>query len=187
MNIDAIATEHLISYHHFFKTAVTLKPRLVSKDVLHSRKKCEVLLHTSLHTSVDLSLFHGSVKFNHKKCGVFFIPHSMCTITTHLCHYKLSYCLPTCLSYSPFECLPACRSDWLSLCLWSVPLVVCLCVFLFVCLPVAYLPVCLSVCFSACISTSVCLPVFASSYLSFCEFVFLYVCPPACLLFVYFW
>src|SRR6218665_1533354 len=124
-----------------------------------------------------------------KNCGVFYSTLGVYLITTHfLCHYKLSHCLPTCLSYSPFECLPACRSDCLSHCLWSVPMVACLCVFLFVCLPVVFLPVCLpvclSVCSSACLSASLCLPVFASSCPPFSQFVSLFVCPPACLLFV---
>src|SRR6218665_4021830 len=79
----------------------------------------------SYHSSTEVwSLSIKSVEF--------FIPHSVCTITTHfLCHYRLSHCLPTCLSYSPFECLSACRSDCLSHCLWSFPLVACLCAFLF--------------------------------------------------------
>src|SRR6218665_3690885 len=122
--------------------------RRVRTRHVHSREKCGVLLHTSLHTSVELSLFHRSVEFIHKKCAVFFIPHSVCTITTHfLCHYKLSHCLPTCLSYSPLECLSACRSDCLSHCLWSFPLVACLCVFL----SVVFLPICLSACPYACL------------------------------------
>lgn len=119
----------------------------------------------------------------------FFIPHSVCTITTHfLCHYKLSHCLPTCLSYSPFECLSACRSDCLSHCLWSFPLVACLCVFLFVCLSVVFLPVYLSACPHACLFVplhvylplSVCpsllLPVCLSVSLSSCMFSRLHVC-----------
>lgn len=113
----------------------------------------------------------------------------MCTITTHfLCHYKLSHCLPTCLSYSPFECLSACRSDCLSHCLWSFPLVACLCVFLFVCLSVVFLPVYLSACPHACLFVplhvylplSVCpsllLPVCLSVSLSSCMFSRLHVC-----------
>src|SRR6218665_2842058 len=104
---------------------------------------------------------------------MFFIPHSVCTITTHfLCHYRLSHCLPTCLSYSPFECLSACRYDCLSHCLWSFHVVACLCVFLFVCLPVVFLPVYLSACSYACIFV----PLHVYLPLSVCPSLLLPVC-----------
>src|SRR6218665_1397423 len=112
------------------------------------------------------------------KVWSFFIPHSVCTITKHfLCHYKLSHCLPTCLSYSPFECLSACRSDCLCHCLWSFPLVACLCVFLFVCLSVVFLPVYPSACPYACLFV----PLHVYLPLSVCPSLLLPVCLSVCL------
>src|SRR6218665_3703743 len=136
----------------------------------------------SYHSSTEVwSLSIKSVELFYSTIGV----HHNYTL---LCVYKLSHCLPTCSSYSPFESLPACRSHCLSHCLWSVPLVACLCVFLFICLPVVLLPVCLSACSYACLFVplhvylhlSVCpsllLPACLSVSLSSCMFFRLHVC-----------
>src|SRR6218665_1133469 len=65
----------------------------------------------SYHSSTEpWSLSIKSVELFYSTLGV--------DLTTHfVCNYKLSHCLPTSLSYSPFESLPACRSDCLSNCL----------------------------------------------------------------------
>src|SRR6218665_2087869 len=129
-----------------------------------------ILRHTFISKASTLSLkvWSFTTHFPPHQCGAITLPRKCgvyplkvwsffySTLGVHhnytlLCHYKLSHCLPTCLSYSPFECLPACRSDCLSHCLWSVPLVACLCVFLFVCLSVVFLPVYLSACPHACL------------------------------------
>src|SRR6218665_1470463 len=166
--------------------------RRVRTRHVHSREKCGVLLHTPLHTSVELSLFHRSVEFIHLKVWSFFISHSVCTITTHfLCHYKLSHCLPIIvllnvylpvgLIVCPIACglylwLPVC----VSFCLFVCPLSSCL----FICLP-ARMPVCLffcmyiylslfaRLCFFLSVCLSVCLPVCFPAFMSA-------VCPFAC-------
>src|SRR6218665_1860519 len=145
-----------------------------------SRRSCYTLVKSvEFYYTLPSTLvwsYHSSTEvwsLSIKKCGVFFIPHSVCTITTHfLCHYKLSHCLPTCLSYSPFECLSACSSDCLSHCLWSFPVVACLCVFLFVCLSVVFLPVCLSACSYECLFV----PLHVYLPLSVCKSLLLLVC-----------
>src|SRR6218665_2730490 len=115
--------KHFCQFRNFFFSTLSLK---VWSFTTHFPQT----LVWSYHSSTEVwSLSIKSV--------VFFIPHSVYTITTHfLCHYKLSHCLPTYLSYSPFECLSACRSDCLSHCLWSFPLCgfVCVSFCLFVCL-----------------------------------------------------
>src|SRR6218665_3564359 len=85
-----------------------------------------------------------------RKCGVYksghFLFHTRCAPELHTFCVIISWlivCLPVCLIVPLNVCLHVC----LIVCpfwLWSVPLVACLCVFLFICLPVVFLPVGLS-------------------------------------------